>query len=225
MRNITLIAVLLISCSSSGQKKKYYFRFIDSETNIPVESVFVSTKYGPGYGKSDENGEIRFKTFGLVDTFESTHVSYKQAIFSITNQEIYLERDTLRLGKLYYYQYTKPANLKCYKSNNIPPAKFDNLVNERPKYNGGLLCFDNYIYESLKNASTTLDYKSLKKINIIFTLTADGFVSKVYISSDCNEDIQNLIKKIFMDCPRWIPSRQYDEYYSMRCRYIIDFRK
>lgn len=225
MKYLLLIFVLSGSISLFGQRVNHVYRFLDAETKEPVENVSVSVQYGFIYGKSDKDGVIKFVTHGVIDTFQTSHISYKQARFGSDEQNIYLERDTTQLGMLNYYRYQKPSDLVCHTSKNIPPPKSSSLIEDNPKYNSGLLCFDNYVFKSLKGISDSIDFKDFKKLSVVFTLSQDGYVTSVHLNPDPGEDAQKLINKIFTNSPRWMPARQFDRYVSVRCRYVINFKQ
>jgi hypothetical protein len=128
----------------------------------------------------------------------------------------------LHLGILKYSGFNDILNADCPSNlKSIPEASFEGLINAPPKYNGGLLCFDKYVYNEL--VKVKLDKAKLKSIQVTFILTDKGLIKDVNIDKSLDDEILSEIKRIFLNCPQWIPARQFDKYYPVRCKYKIKF--
>lgn len=208
-----------------SQKTKHIYRIIEKESGNPVKKANISGKYDRSYGLTDENGYLKFTTIGKIDSIQVIHTAYEITDTKLEeNDTIYLKKTTKHLGTLRIFEFDIDSDLYCNEPSKIPTASMHDVMNADPKYSGGLLCFDHYVFKRIKELN--IDYNMIPKlINVQFTLTTEGKIKDVIIENEVPEFFKSFIIEIFLKSPLWIPSRQYDEYFETRCSYNIKFRK
>jgi len=222
MRNIIIILFSLFSAILMAQNKTFEIQVLDSKTGKPIENAYLSVNFKSVSGLTDVNGVVKLKT-SPIDTVEISKVGYKFDKFLPSDKlTINLDPGIMPLGTLKFSDFNDLLNAECSsKLKSIPKAKFNGLIGSSPKYHGGLLCFDKYVYIELTNIK--LDKAKIKTIIVTFILTEEGIVKDVQFIKELPKEVQLEVERIFLNSSQWIPARQMDKYYPVKCKYKIKF--
>ena len=198
-------------------------KITDDESGMPVSDVRLITKYNDCSYFSDENGLIEFYC-EANDEIGINHINYQPFSFNLPeNTSSFKIKLTNVVYGLETVDLTKNSpkklpykNIECnfedwqeIKQNQSVFLGMGNFyTSEMSVFNGGYECLYNYIAQEFILPKSAFENEYIDTVNVSFTVAEDGAIKNVAFSKQLNYGIDNTLKKLFIEMPKWRPASQ-----------------